>query len=339
MSTEIASPRANEFGVPISAHDVAAAATRIAEFVHETPIVTSRTLDERVGGQVFLKCENLQRVGAFKIRGAMNAVLQLTAEERKRGVVTHSSGNHAQALALAGRLAGVPVCVVMPNNAPLVKRDATEGYGARIVLCEPTLASRESTVSAEINQHGYVLVHPFDDWRIIAGQGTTGLELARQAGPLDAVIVPCGGGGQLAGIAIALADTAPAPMIFGAEPALADDAKRSLAADRILPSNDPKTIADGLRTSLGPKTFAVIRRRVSGIATASEHEIVAAMRFLWERLKLVVEPSGAVALATLLNGQIDARGKRVGVVISGGNVDVGAFFDQLSSKIDEASPT
>lgn len=319
--------------IPISLADIEAAAKRIAPFSHLTPVMTSRTLDERLGGHLFLKCENLQRVGAFKFRGAMNAVLQLTDAERARGVITHSSGNHAQALALAGRLAGVPVCVVMPSTAPAVKRDATEGYGARIVLCEPTLASREQTVLDEIQKHAYVLVHPYNDWRIMAGQGTTVLELLDQAGPLDAIVVPCGGGGQLAGIAIACAGSSPRPLVFGAEPARADDAKRSLAAGEILPSNDPVTIADGLRTSLGDKTFAVLRQHVAGIATADETDIIQAMKFLWERMKLVVEPSGAVPLACVLNGQIPIVNKRVGVVISGGNVDLTSFFDTLLNRV------
>ncbi len=327
----IGNRRLNEIAIDFD--DIRQAAARIAPYAHKTPVLTSRTLDERLGARAFLKCENLQRIGAFKFRGAINAVLQLSDDERRRGVVTHSSGNHAQALALAGRLAGVPVCVVMPKSAPAVKRAATEGYGARVVACEPTLAAREQTVASEIQTHGYVLIHPFDDWRIIAGQGTSALELFEQAGGLDVVVVPCGGGGQLAGIALACAGGAPETRVWGAEPANADDARRSLAAGTILPSNDPLTIADGLRTSLGPKTFAVISRHVEGIASATEREIVEAMRFLWERAKLVVEPSGAVGLACLLNGQIDVAGKRAGVILSGGNVDVDAFFRGLMANI------
>jgi threonine dehydratase len=316
--------------VPISAREIAEAAARIAPYAHETPVFTSRTLDERVGASVFLKCENLQRAGAFKFRGALNALLQLDDDERKLGVITHSSGNHAQALALAGQLLQVPVCVVMPRTAPAVKRAATAGYGAEIIPCEPTLADREATVAREIQTRGFVLVHPFDDWRVIAGQGTAALELLRQTGALDLIITPCGGGGLLSGTALWVSGNRASTKVIGAEPANADDAHRSLASGRILPSNDPKTIADGLRTSLGTKTFALIRRHVSAIVTAQESEIVEAMRFLWERLKLVVEPSAAVPLACLLNGRPQAFGSRVGVIVSGGNVDLASFFDGLA---------
>ena len=262
--------------------------------------MTSRTLDERAGACVFLKCENLQRVGAFKFRGAMNALLLLDQGRKAAGVVTHSSGNHAQALALAGQLLGVPVTIVMPRTAPAVKRAATEGYGARIVLCEPTLESRESTVAAESQRHGLTLVHPFNDWNVIAGQGTAALELLDQAGPLDVVIAPVGGGGLLAGTALAVHERSPATAVIGAEPAKADDARRSLETGSIQPSFDPRTIADGLRTSLGTRTFAVIRQLVQAIVTSTEAEIIDATRFVWERLKIVIEPSSAVVVAPLL---------------------------------------
>ncbi len=312
--------------------DILAAAERIRPWAHVTPTLTSTTLDELAGGSIVLKCENFQKVGAFKFRGAMNAVLQLEESERAAGVITHSSGNHAQALALAGRLAGVPVCVVMPRTAPAIKRAATEGYGARVVPCEPTLADREATVDRLRAEHGYALVHPYDDWRVIAGQGTAALELLEQAGPLDAVVTPCGGGGLLSGTAIAVKGTSPGTRVYGAEPEAADDARRSLIEGRILPSPDPKTVADGLRTSLGERDFSVIRRLVDGIGTASEAEILDAMRFLWERLKIVIEPSCAVPVAAILNGRIDARGKRVGVILSGGNVDVGPMFESLRAR-------
>jgi threonine dehydratase len=312
--------------------DILAAAERLAPWAHRTPVMTSRQLDGLAGGSIVLKCENLQRVGAFKFRGAMNAVLQLTEAERAAGVVTHSSGNHAQALALAGRLAGVPVCVVMPRTAPAIKRAATEAYGARVVPCEPTLASREETVADLIEREGYGLVHPFNDWRVIAGQGTAALELLDQAGPLDLILAPCGGGGLLAGTAVAARGRSPATRVVGVEPAEADDARRSLAEGRIVPSNDPRTVADGLRTSLGDKTFSVIREHVEAIHTATEAEILDAMRFLWERLKIVVEPSGSVPVAPVMVRSLDVRGLRVGIILSGGNVDLDGFFQSLAAK-------
>ena len=313
--------------------EVRAAAERLKPWAHRTPVLTSRALDERCGGSIFLKCENFQKVGAFKFRGAMNAVLQLGADARARGVVTHSSGNHAQALALAGQLAGVPVCVVMPRTAPAIKKAATEGYGARVVPCEPTLADREATVARLVAAHGYELVHPYDDWRVIAGQGTAALELMEQAGPLDVVVAPCGGGGLLSGTAIAVKAESPETLVIGAEPAAADDARRSLESGAILPSDDPKTIADGLRTSLGVRDFSVIRLLVDQIATASEAEILDAMRMIWERVKIVIEPSCAVPVAAILNGQIAAEGQRVGVILTGGNVDLEPMFAALAAKI------
>ena len=315
-----------------TAEDVRLASVRLAPWVHRTPVFTSRTLDGRCGGHVFVKCENFQRAGAFKFRGAMNAVLQLSAERRRAGVVTHSSGNHGQALALAGHLIGVPVTVVMPRSAPAVKREATEGYGATIVPCESTLAAREAAVADLVARHGFEVVPPYDDWRVIAGQGTAARELLEQAPNLDAVLCPTGGGGLLAGTALAVKGHAPPGLVFGVEPANADDARRSLAADRILPANDPDTIADGLRASLGTRGFSVIRRDVDGILTATESEILDAMRLLWERLKLVVEPSGAVPIAALLNGQFKAHGLRVGVILSGGNVDLEAYFQRISPR-------
>jgi threonine dehydratase len=281
---------------------------------------------------VFLKCENFQRVGAFKFRGAMNALLQLEQEQRRTGVVTHSSGNHAQALALAGQLLGVPVTIVMPRTAPAVKRAATEGYGARIVLCEPTLESREGTVTAEIDRNGFTLVHPFNDWNVIAGQGTAALELLEQAGPLDLVIAPVGGGGLVSGTALAVKGRSPQTRVVGAEPANADDARRSLESGTIQPSNDPRTIADGLRTSLGTRTFAVISRHVDAIVTATEAEIIDATRFVWERIKIVIEPSSAVVVAPLLCQRLPVHDLRVGLILSGGNVDVEPFFQVLAAR-------
>ncbi len=315
----------------ISLDDVREARERLKPWAHLTPVMTSRVFDTLCGGEVFFKCENLQRVGAFKFRGAMNAVLQLGEEARRCGVITHSSGNHAQALALSGRLLNVPVCIVMPRMAPAVKRAATESYGARVVSCEPTLADREATVARLMTEDGYALVHPYDNWHVIAGQGTAAWELLDQVGRLDIVITPCGGGGLLSGTAICVKGRSPTTLVVGAEPANADDARRSLAAGRILPSGDPRTVADGLRTSLGERDFATIRQQVDRIVTATEREIIETMRFIWERMKIIIEPSSAVPAACLLNEQLDVSGKRVGVILSGGNVDVEAMFAALSA--------
>ena len=312
--------------------DIRAASERLAPWIHRTPVMTSRTLDGRSGGSVFLKSENFQKVGAFKIRGAMNALLQLGEDERSRGVVTHSSGNHGQALAQAGQWLGVPVTVVMPTTAPAIKRAATEGYGATVVPCEPTLAARESTVAGLIDRQGSTLIHPFDDWRVIAGQGTAAWELLDQAGPLDVVLCPVGGGGLLAGTALTVKGRAPSTRVVGAEPKAADDALRSLLSGSLQPSNDPKTMADGLRTSLGERPFSVIRRHVDAIVTATEPEILGAMRFVWERFKMIIEPSCAVPVAPVLNGQYPVKGLRVGIIITGGNVDLEPLFQALAAK-------
>jgi threonine dehydratase len=316
----------------IGPDDIRLAALRLAPWIHRTPVLTSRTFDGLCGGSVYFKCENLQKVGAFKFRGATNALLQLSDSERKAGVITHSSGNHAQALALAGHLLGIPVCVVMPRTAPAVKRSATEGYGAKIVLCEPTLASRESTTADLIAKHGYLLVHPFDNWQVIAGQGTAAWELLDQAGPLDTIITPIGGGGLISGTALACQAKSPRTNVIGVEPERADDAKNSLAAGQIIPSKDPTTIADGLRTSLCDRTFQVIRRHVEKIVTARESAILEAMRFVWERLKIIIEPSSAVAVAPVLNGHLSVRGSRVGIILSGGNVELDPLFEALGKK-------
>jgi threonine dehydratase len=318
------------FAIDVEA--VREAADRLRPWVHKTPVLTSRTVDQRCGGSVFFKCENFQKVGAFKFRGAMNALLQLDDASRSVGVVTHSSGNHGQALAASGQILGVPVCVVMPSTAPTVKRAAVEGYGARVVTCEPTLAAREAAVVEEVEKNGLHLVHPFDDWRVIAGQGTAAWELLDQAGPLDLVICPVGGGGLASGTSLAVKGRAPQTRVFGAEPERADDARRSLASGRIEPSNDPRTVSDGLRTSLGGKTFAVLGRYLDGIVTASEAETLEAMRFVWERLKILIEPSSAVPVAPVLNGQLDVRGQRVGIILTGGNVDVEPMFQALAAK-------
>ncbi len=306
-------------GAP-SLEDIRDAAARIALYARRTPVLTSRTLDEMTGAACFFKCENFQRVGAFKFRGACNAVFSLS--EAGRGVVTHSSGNHAQALALAARLRGIPAYIVMPRNVLAIKQAAVEGYGGHITLCEPTLAAREETTARIQRETGAELVHPYNDYRVIAGQGTAALELCEEIPDLDAVIAPVGGGGLLSGTAIAVAALRPEAAVYGAEPAEADDALRSLRAGRILPSENPKTIADGLLTSLGEKTFPIIQKLVRDIVTVSEDEIVSAMRLVWERMKIVIEPSAAVAVALLLQRGAGFSGARIGVILSGGNVDL-----------------
>lgn len=301
---------------------VAAAAARIAGIAHRTPVVTCGAIEAVAGVRVLLKCESLQRVGAFKFRGAYNALSSLSDEERARGVITHSSGNHAQGLALAARLLGVAATVVMPHDAPAVKRRATEGYGARIVPCDAR--DREAVCAAEIAEHGSVLIHPYDDDRIIAGAGTAAWELLEDAPDLDAVFVPVGGGGLSSGTCLAVAGRAPSCRVVGVEPEGADDARRSLAEGRVVTLDAvPTTIADGLRTrSIGERNLAVLSRHLAEVLVVSDDEIVAALRLLWERAKLVVEPSGAAALAGLLSGRFPLpAGARVGVILSGGNVE------------------
>lgn len=301
------------------------AAARIAPHAHRTPVATSRTLDGLFGASLFFKCENLQRVGAFKFRGAANAVLSLSDAEAARGVATHSSGNHAQALALAARLRGITAHIVMPENSPAVKVEAVRGYSGRIVFCEPTQAAREKALAAVVAETGAGFVHPYDDPRVIAGQATCALELLEQAGPLDAILVPIGGGGLASGTLLACGFTSPSTAVYAVEPKGADDAFRSVRDGRIHPSTDPQTIADGLRTSLGELTFPIVKALVRRIVTVEEASIMNAMRLVWERMKLVVEPSGAVPLAALLEEAVPVRGKRVGIILSGGNVDLSSL--------------
>jgi len=302
--------------------DILTAAGRIAPYAHRTPVLTCAALDERLGARIFLKCENFQKVGAFKFRGAANAVFSLDAAAATRGVATHSSGNHAQALALAARLRGIPAFIVMPDNAPAVKKAAVAGYGGRITFCESTLKAREATLERVVQETGAEIVHPYNDDRVIAGQGTAALELLEDVPGLDAMLVPVGGGGLLSGTAIAATSLRPGIRIIAAEPEGADDAFRSFQAGRIIPSTAPRTIADGLLTSLGDRTFPVIRERVERIVTVSEAAIIAAMKFVWERAKLIIEPSSAVPVAALWEKKIDLGGLRVGIILSGGNVDL-----------------
>jgi threonine dehydratase len=302
--------------------DIQDAAERIKPYIHRTPIITNESLNQRVGAQVFLKCENMQKVGAFKFRGACNAVYSLSDEESKRGACTHSSGNHAQALALAAKLRGIPAYIVMPTNAPQVKKDAVAGYGGIITFCEPTLDARESNLARIANETGATVVHPYNDERVIAGQGTATLELLDQVPDIDAVIAPVGGGGLLSGTSIAAKGLKPNIRVIGAEPDMADDAYRSLKESNIVPSNNPKTLADGLLTSLGELTFPIIRQNVEQIVTVSEQGIIDSMKYIWERTKIIIEPSAAVAVAVLWEKKIDLSGLKISVILSGGNVDL-----------------
>ena len=306
----------------LTINEIRLAAKRIRPYAKRTPVLTCASLDKQVGTHVFLKCENLQKTGAFKFRGACNAVFSLDKRALERGVVTHSSGNHAQALSLAARLRGIEAYIVMPSSAPQVKKAAVEDYGGKITFCEPTLAARESTQAQVIAKTGATMVHPYNDYQVIAGQGTAALELLEDVPDLEVILVPVGGGGLLSGTAIAASEISPGIRVIGAEPERADDAFRSIAAGRIIPSVNPQTIADGLLTSLGDLTFPIIKERVDQIVTVSEEGIVAAMRFLWERDKIIVEPSAAVALGIMWEHKIKLAGLRVGVILSGGNVDL-----------------
>ena len=302
--------------------DIQQAAERIKPYAHRTPVLTNESLNQQVNAQVYLKCENLQKVGAFKFRGACNAVYSLSDEDAARGVCTHSSGNHAQALTLAARMRGIPAYIVMPNNVPSVKKNAVAGYGGQITFCEPTLEARESTLDRIRFDTGANVVHPYNDERVIAGQGTAALELLAQVPDLDVIITPVGGGGLLSGTAIAATEIKRGIRVIAGEPEMADDAYRSMQEGRIVPSMNPKTIADGLLTSLGQITFPIIRERVEQIVTVSEQGIIDSMKFVWERAKIVIEPSSAVAVGVLWERKIDLSGLKVGVILSGGNVDL-----------------
>jgi threo-3-hydroxy-L-aspartate ammonia-lyase len=302
--------------------DVAAAHDRIKGAAHRTPALNSSTVDALTGAKVFFKPENLQRMGAFKFRGAYNALSQLTAEEKKRGVVAFSSGNHAQAVALAGKLLGIPRVIVMPADAPKVKLEATRGYGAEVVVYEKS-EDRETLAKEISSARGLTLIPPYDHPHIVAGQGTAAKELIEDAGPLDLLLVPCGGGGLLSGCAISAKHLSPQCRVIGVEPAAGDDATRSFKTKTLQTVKDPDTIADGARTpSLGKVTYPLVMRYVDDMLTVTDAELLKWMFFLWERMKIVVEPTGMLAASALLEGKIDAKGKRVGVVLSGGNVDL-----------------
>lgn len=307
-----------------SLDSVRQAAQRIAPYAHRTPVLTCGTIDQFAGRSLFFKCENFQKVGAFKFRGACNAVLSLPEEDAQRGVVTHSSGNHAQAVALASRLRGIEAHIIMPRTAPMVKRRAVEGYGATVHPCDPTLFSRESHTQEVVEKTGAVFVPPYDDPDIISGQGTVTLELMEQVDDLDAIITPIGGGGLAAGTCVSGKGLNPSLRIFAGEPKGADDAARSLAAGKLIPQTAPDTIADGLLTSMGEKTWAIIRDNIEAVITVSDEEIIAAMRLVWERMKIIIEPSAAVPVAAVLTDQFKSLTgiERLGVVLSGGNVDL-----------------
>jgi threonine dehydratase len=301
--------------------DIKAAHSRIIPFIHHTPVMSSRLLNEYFDCTMFFKCENFQKVGAFKFRGATNAVLSLTSEERRMGVVTHSSGNHAAALALAARINGVKANIVMPENAPVVKKNAVAGYGAEITFCQPTLRAREEATKKIIERTGATMVHPYDNFHVICGQGTASMELLIEKGDLDYVIAPVGGGGLLSGTSTCVKGMNANISVIGAEPLNANDAYISFTSGKLTPSDNPLTIADGLLTSLSELTFAVIKKNVDEIFTASEESIIECMLLIWERMKIIIEPSSATVLAVIKENHETFRRKKIGLILSGGNVD------------------
>lgn len=306
---------------------------KIAPYIHRTPVMTSSAIDSMAGCSVFFKCENLQKIGAFKMRGAMNAALNLPPEALSKGLATHSSGNFAQAVALSAKLLGVPAYIVMPENAPQVKKDAVKGYGGIVIECESTQAAREAAVEEVVREKGATFLHPYNDWNVIYGQGTAAAELLEDVKDLDFILAPVGGGGLMSGTAMAAAAYAPRCMAFGTEPVLAGDAYMSLHKGSIQKAFPPKTIADGLRTSLGDKTLYTLSRYLKDILLVDEPEIVEAMQLVWERMKIVIEPSSAVPLAAVLHNPELFAGSRVGIILSGGNVDAGVFFRQLEEQV------
>lgn len=302
--------------------DVETASDVVQRFAHRTLVLTSKSINHITGAELYFKCENFQKGGAFKFRGAVNAVMSLSDEAAAQGVATHSSGNHGAALALAARKRGIAAHVVMPDNAPEIKKKAVAGYGAEIIFCMPTLEARESALAEVVARTGATEIHPYDNFAVIAGQGSAAKELLEEVGDLDLVLAPVGGGGLLAGTALSVRHLAPAAATIGCEPAGADDAYRSLLKGEIVPSTNPRTIADGLLTSLGERNFAIIREKVDQIVTVSEESIIEAMRLVWERMKIVIEPSAAVPLGAILEEKIAVRNKKVGIIVSGGNLDL-----------------
>lgn len=309
--------------------EIEQAAQRIAPLIHRTPVLSSESINHISGAKIFFKCENFQKVGAFKMRGAANAVLSLSDEEAEKGVATHSSGNHAQALAKAAQQRGIKAYIVMPETAPAVKKKAVAGYGAEIIMCKPTLQAREDTLAEVVARTGAEFIHPYNDERVICGQGTAAMELIEETETLDIVMAPVGGGGLLSGTAITTKAMLPQAQVIAGEPQGADDAYRSLQAGEIVPSEAPNTVADGLLTSLGTKTFPIIQALVSEIITVSDEEIMAALRLVWERMKIIIEPSCAVPLAAVLQQKEKFAGKRVGIILTGGNVDLEALLSKF----------
>jgi len=296
---------------------------RIKPYIHKTPVLTSSYIDDLVGAKIFFKCENFQKVGAFKARGGFNAILSLNDQEKSKGVTAHSSGNHAQAVALASKSQGIAAFIVMPKTAPKVKVEAVKDYGAEVIFCEPTLEAREKTVENIIAERGATLIHPFDDYRIISGQSTATLELLEQTNKLDYIMAPIGGGGLISGACLACKYLSPSTKIIGSEPTEADDAYRSVNEGKILPHDKPpRTVADGLLTTLGKKTFEIINDEVNQIWVVSEEEIINAMKIIWQRMKIIIEPSCAVPLAGLIKNKDQVQGSSIGVILTGGNVDL-----------------
>lgn len=314
-----------EEGMPLDLAAIRAAHERIRQHINRTPVLTSTRLDAASGASLFFKCENFQKVGAFKARGATNAVFSLDEAMAKHGVATHSSGNHAAALARAAKLRGIPAHIVMPSNSSKVKLGAVEGYGGRIVFCEPTQAAREATCARVIDETGATLIHPFENENVMAGQGTAAVELLEEVTDLDLILCPVGGGGLLCGTAVATKTMRPKIKVIAAEPASADDAARSFHAGKLMRLDKTETIADGLRTNIGAPNFAIVQRYVDDIVTVSEDAIISAMRIIWETMKIVIEPSAAVPYAAIVERKIDAREKRIGIIVTGGNVDLDAL--------------
>jgi threonine dehydratase len=315
-------PSFNQLQLPVYS-DVATAHERIRSLIHHTPVLTSTSINNILDCNIYFKCENFQKVGAFKFRGATNAVFSLSEDDVIHGVATHSSGNHAAALALAAHIRGVKAYVVMPENAPEIKKKAVEGYGAQITFCKPTLKDREDTLHDIILKIGAKEIHPYDNFYVIAGQGTAAKELLEEVGQLEMVLTPVGGGGLLSGTSVSVKKISPSTKVIACEPVGAADACKSFYSGVICPSVSPKTIADGLLTSLGKLNFAIIRQNVDDIVTVSEDSIISAMRLIWERMKIIIEPSSAVPLAAIMEKKVDVNGKNVGIILSGGNVDLG----------------
>jgi threonine dehydratase len=302
--------------------DIQQAYDRIKTKVHRTPVLTSSLINKMLGAEFYFKCENFQKIGAFKFRGSTNAIMQLPKEKLQNGVTTHSSGNFAQALALSAKMNNVPAYIVMPQNAPIVKQNAVKGYGAEVILCTPTLEARETTAASVIKRTGATFIHPYDDFDIVCGQGTATIELLQDYTNLDIVIAPVGGGGLISGTAIAAKGINPNIIVWAGEPKGADDAYRSFKSGKFVPSVNPNTIGDGLLTSLGKINYEIIKQHVDDIITVSEEDIIDAMRLIYERVKIIVEPSSAVPLAALIESKANIKGKRIGIIISGGNVEL-----------------